>query len=342
MVTKRMTEHTYHAAGVDLAAARELKRRIAAIATPTHGPQVLGGVGAFGAMYELSGYREPVLVSSTDGVGTKLKIAAMMGSYDTIGEDLVNACVNDVILSGAEPLFFLDYVAVGTLDPDIIEVLLAGMARACREVGCALIGGETAQLPGVYADGDFDLAGFAVGVVEKSEVPDFSTVSEGDVLLGIPSNGLHTNGYSLVRHALDLDNDPSPLGEYHPELGKTLGEALLAPHRSYYQMLRPAFTLVKGMAHITGGGLVENVPRALPESLAARLDTSSWRLPPIFTVLQEKSDISREEMYRVFNMGMGMVLVCEPSKAAEVVALLPEASVVGEVIPATDERVEIL
>ena len=337
-----MTEHTYKAAGVNLDAAQDIKQRIGAIVTPTHGPEVLGGVGAFGAMYQLSGYKEPVLVSSTDGVGTKLKLAVMMDSYDTIGVDLVNACVNDVIVSGAKPLFFLDYIAVGSLRPDVIEALLEGMARACQEVDCALIGGETAQMPGLYAKDDFDMAGFVVGVVEKSAMLDSSNIREGDVLLGIPSNGLHTNGYSLVRHTLGLDDDPSPLREHHPELGQTLGDALLMPHRSYYRMVRPAFPLVKGMAHITGGGLIENVPRVLPEGLAARFDTDTWKVPPVFTVLQEMSNITRDEMYRVFNMGLGMVLVCERSKADEITALVPEARVVGEVTRSTDERRVVL
>ena len=332
-----MTDHTYSAAGVSLDAAQEIKARIKDIAAPTHGPQVLGGLGGFGALYQLSGYREPVLVSSTDGVGTKLKIAGMMDAYDAIGEDLVNACVNDVVACGATPLFFLDYIAVGPLVPEVVEVLLEGMARACNEVGCALIGGETAQMPGLYAEGELDLAGFAVGAVEREALPDHSSVVAGDALVGIPSNGLHTNGYSLVRHALGLEDDPAPLREFHPELGRTLGEALLVPHRSYYRTLRPLFPLVKGMAHITGGGLVENVPRVLPDGLAARFDTTAWQAPPIYSVLGELTSIPTEEMYRVFNMGLGMVLVCEEARVDEIIALVPEATVVGEIVPATGE-----
>ena len=337
-----MIEHTYEAAGVNMDAAQNVKQRIKAIATPTHGPEVLGGIGAFGAMYQLSGYREPLLVSSTDGVGTKLKLAAAMGRYGTIGEDLVNACVNDIIVCGAKPLFFLDYIAVGKLVGDVVEALLNGMALACREAECALIGGETAQMPGLYKADDLDLAGFVVGVVEKSAVLDPTTVRAGDILIGVPSSGLHTNGYSLVRHVLGLDDDPSPLFESHPELGETLGEALLQPHRSYFQMLRPLFPIVKAMAHITGGGLVENVPRVLPEGLAARFDTETWEAPPIFPVLQEMGGVVRDEMYRVFNMGLGMVIVSEGSRADEVMSLAPEARVVGEVIPATDDRRVIL
>ena len=337
-----MAEHTYKAAGVDLDAAQDLKRRIKAIAAPTHGAEVLGGIGAFGSMYQLSGFREPVLVSSTDGVGSKLKLAAMMDRYEAIGEDLVNACVNDVIVCGARPLFFLDYIGVGRLEADIVEVLLEGMARACREVECALIGGETAQMPGLYAEGDLDLVGFAVGVVEKSAILDPSSIREGDALVGIASDGLHTNGYSLVRRILGLDEDSSPLGTTHSQLGQTLGEALLRPHRAYYHAVRPVFSLVKGMAHITGGGLVENVPRVLPEGLAARFDTASWQVPPIFSLLQAMGNVSLDEMYRVFNMGLGMVMVCEPSRSEEVVSLVPDAKIVGEVTPAADDRRVIL
>ena len=337
-----MTQHTYRAAGVDLELAQDIKRRIQSIVTPTHGPEVLASDGAFGAMYELAGYSNPVLVSSTDGVGTKLKLVSLMDRYGTIGEDLVNACVNDVVVCGAKPLFFLDYIAVGELVPKVAEQLVQSMAGACQELGCALIGGETAQMPGVYADGDLDLAGFAVGVVEKSALLRPGSVQEGDVLLGLPSNGLHTNGYSLVRHSLGLDDDPAPLMEFHPELGQTLGDALLTPHRSYYQAVRPAFPLLSAMAHITGGGLPENVPRALPEGLAARLDTTSWPGPPIFTLLQEMTNIDRDEMYRVFNMGLGMVLVCDRSRAGDVMSAVPEAVVVGEVVAETDGRRVVL
>lgn len=333
-----LTEHTYKAAGVDIDAADRFTNKLKAIVSPTHGPEVLGGVGAFGAMYHLTGYREPVLVSSTDGVGTKLRLAQLMGRYDTIGEDLVNACVNDVIVSGARPLFFLDYIAVGKLDPDALEPVVQGMARACEESGCAMIGGETAEMPGLYGEGDLDMAGFVVGVVEKGDILGASRVSEGDLLIGVPSNGLHTNGYSLVRHALGLEDDPSPLSEHHPSLGGTLGEALLKPHRSYAGTLKPALRLANAIAHITGGGLPGNVPRVLPDGLAARFDASAWQAPPVFTVLQEITNVSRDEMYRVFNMGLGMVIVCDKARAADVIAAIPEAGVVGEVVSATDDR----
>lgn len=333
---------TYVAAGVDLDAARSVKERIKAIAAPTYGPQVLGGVGGFGALYALTGYREPVLVSSTDGVGSKLKIAALMGRYGDIGYDLVNLCVNDIVVSGARPLFFLDYIAMGRLDADTVEALVAGMARGCREAGCALVGGETAQMPGLYAEGDFDLAGFVVGAVERSDLLDGSSIREGDRLVGIPSNGLHTNGYSLVRRILGLEADPSQLREHRPELGEALGDALMAPHRPYYPLVAPALPLLKGMAHITGGGLFKNVPRVLPDGLAARFDRDTWRVPPVFTFLQERGNVAAVEMYRVFNMGLGMVMVCGPDRAAEVEALVPGSRSVGEVVRATgDHRVTV-
>ena len=332
-----MEQITYKQAGVNLDAAQDIKERIKSIVSPTHGAQVLGGVGGFGALYRLGGYKDPVLVSSTDGVGTKLKLAIMMDRYDTIGEDLVNACVNDIIVCGAQPLFFLDYLAVAALDNDVIAALIAGMARACKQAECALIGGETAQMPGLYADGDFDMAGFVVGAVERDSILDGSGIRPGDAIIGIPSNGLHTNGYSLVRHALGLDDDPSALNEVVPELahgttkGVTLGDALLTPHPSYVDAVRPVLPIIKGMAHITGGGIVENVPRILPEGTSARFDSSTWRVPPIFTLLQERALIASEEMYRVFNMGIGMALVCDSAEVDAVLASVPDAELVGEV-----------
>ena len=328
-----MNQITYKQAGVNLDAAQDIKERIKSIVAPTHGANVLGGVGGFGALYRLSGYDDPVLVSSTDGVGTKLKIAIMMDRYDTIGEDLVNACVNDIIVCGAQPLFFLDYLAVAALDNDVVAALIAGMARACEQANCALIGGETAQMPGLYADGDFDMAGFVVGAVERDRILDGSDIRPGDAIIGIPSNGLHTNGYSLVRHALGIDDDPSALKEVVSELGDgvTLGDALLMPHLSYVDAIRPVLSLVKGMAHITGGGLVENIPRVLPEGASAHFDSSTWRVPPIFTLLQERAAVSREEMYRVFNMGIGMALVCDQAQVDAVLEAVPDAAVVGEV-----------
>ena len=327
-----MNEMTYKAAGVDLDESRRLKRRIRDIAAKTQGPETLAGVGAFGALYALSGYDDPILVASTDPVGTKLKLAIMTGRYEGIGEDLVNACVNDVIVSGAKPILFLDYINMGALRSDVALALVEGMARACAAVGCALIGGETAEMPGVFAEDAFDVSGFVLGAVERADLIDASKTKPGDALIGVPSNGLHTNGYSLVRRVYGLDSDPSPLFKRRPELGETLGEALLMPHPPYYNALRPAFGLAKGIAHITGGGLVENVPRILPEGLAARFEPSSWSVPPIFSLIQRDGGISTSEMRRVFNMGLGMVVVCESGRADEVAALIPNAAKVGEVV----------
>jgi phosphoribosylformylglycinamidine cyclo-ligase len=246
-----------------------------------------------------------------DGVGTKLKVAAMMGRHDTIGQDLVNHCVNDILVQGARPLFFLDYLATGRLSPDVAVAVIEGMARACRLNGCALIGGETAEMPGFYADGEYDLAGFIVGVVERDRLIDGRTIAPGDVLLGLASSGLHTNGYSLARRIV-FEHLGLSVADPVPELGTTVGEALLAPHRSYLPTLAPALEsgAIKGLAHITGGGLTENLPRILPPGTAARVDRSAWRPPPIFGFLQRGGRVPDDDMYRTFNMGIGMIVVC--------------------------------
>ncbi len=327
-----MPGETYLAAGVNQAAARSAKKTIGALASATHGPNVIGGVGFFGGMYRLHGYRRPVLVSSTDSPGTKLMLATLTGRFESVGIDVVNHCVNDVFVSGASPLFFLDYLGVGRLMPERAEALVRGVAEACSAVGCALIGGETAELPGIYPEDGFDLAGFAVGVVEEDAILDGSTIVEGDALLAVPSNGLHTNGYSLARRVFGVDDNPSVLDRRPPELGVTLGEALLEPHRCYYPLLEPALPAIKGMAHITGGGLPENVPRILPAGLGARFDTSAWQVPPIFTLIREAGRVEADEMYRVFNMGVGMVLACSPERADEVLQLVPEAIPAGVVV----------
>ncbi|MDE2860235.1 MAG: phosphoribosylformylglycinamidine cyclo-ligase [Chloroflexota bacterium] len=334
-----MAGETYLAAGVNLGAARQATEAIKTLAESTHGPNVIGGVGFFGGMYRLQGYRQPVLVSSTDSPGTKLMLATLTGRFESVGVDVVNHCVNDVFVSGATPLFFLDYLGVGRLVPERAEALVRGVAEACRAVGCALIGGETAELPGIYPEDGFDLAGFAVGVVEEDAILDGSTIAEGDVLLAVPSNGLHTNGYSLARRVFGVDDNPSVLDRTVPELGATLGEALMEPHRCYYPLLEPVLPLISGMAHITGGGLPENVPRILPAGLGARFDTSAWRVPPIFTLIQEEGGVEPDEMYRVFNMGVGMVLACSPERADEVLRLVPEAVWAGEVV--ADEGVTL-
>ncbi len=329
---------TYKNAGVDFTAADAAKQRITSLAAATHGHDALGGIGGFGGLFRLSGYRDPVLAAGTDNVGTKLKIALAMGQFEDLGHDVVNACVNDVITCGAKPLFFLDYIATGKMDPDLAEEIVRGIAGACIENGCALIGGETSELPGLFAPGEFDLSGFAVGAVEKDDILDGSTIRKGDSLIGIPSNGLHTNGFSLVRHSLGLDDDPSPLHERYDELSGSLGQALLRPHKAYYPIVRPAVGLLKGMAHVTGGGLRDNVPRMLPDGLGAHFDSTTWSVPPIFTLLQELSAIEPDEMYHVFNMGLGMVLACDRENAERVCSLAPGARVVGEVVQAQGEK----
>ena len=329
---------TYLSAGVDLETLDEIKDKIVAFARITHGPEVIDSGGGFAGMYQLAGYKNPVLVSSTDSVGTKLRIASLLGHHESLGTDLVNLNVNDILTRGAKPLFFLDYISMGSLDVQRTDALLRGMAWACRESGCALIGGETAQMPGIYEADAFDLVGFVVGAVERESLIDGSTISDGDVLLGIPSSGLHTNGFSLVRHVFQTDPDGAVLHRRYDELNHTLGEELLIPHRCYYPLLDPVLPLIKGMAHITGGGLEGNVPRVLPAGLAARLHMGSWNVHPIFSIIQREGKVEQEEMFRVFNMGLGMVLACAPQKVGELQQRVPEARVVGEVITQPDER----
>jgi len=290
----------------------------------------LSGVGFFGGLFEFKGYQQPVLVSSVDGVGTKLKIALALAKHDTIGIDIVNHCVNDILTCGAEPLFFLDYIATGKLVPEQVESIAKGLAQACREVGCALIGGETAEMPGVYAEKDYDLAGFIIGVVEKERIIQGKTIVAGDTIIGLPSSGLHTNGYSLVRKL--FGEAKSPLDVHYPELGRTLGEELLEPHRCYYHQLKPLLPFIKGMAHITGGGLIGNVPRVLPQDLAAQFHRQAWTVLPVFKLIQKRGNVAQDEMYRVFNMGIGMVLICSPKDTNKLTKQLPEAKVIGEVV----------
>ncbi|MEX0786202.1 MAG: phosphoribosylformylglycinamidine cyclo-ligase [Dehalococcoidia bacterium] len=340
---------TYAAAGVDIAAAQRFVERIRDITKSTHRPEVLAGVGPFAGLFQLGSYREPVLVSSTDSVGTKVKIATLLGRFDTVGVDLVHQNVNDVITAGAEPLFLLDYIASATLNADDKTALVEGVASACRDAGCALIGGETADMPDVYAPGDFDLVGFVVGVVERDHIIDGSTIAAGDALLALPSNGLHTNGYSLARRAFsvgiggDEAAERARLNRHEPELGTTLGEALLTPHSQYWPALRPALPMLKGVAHITQGGLEENVGRVLPSTVGARFDRSTWPVPPIFGLLQRAGNIADEEMWRTYNMGLGLILAVDPSDVAAVRAALPTALVVGEVVAADGdgERVRV-
>jgi len=290
----------------------------------------LSGIGFFGGLFEFKGFKQPVLVSSADGVGTKLKIASALAKHDTIGIDLVNHCVNDILTCGAEPLFFLDYIAMGKLVPEQVEAIVQGLAQACRDAGCALIGGETAEMPGLYTGEDYDLVGFIVGVVEKDRLLPAKTIAVGDTIIGLPSSGLHTNGYSLVRKIFG-ETKPA-LDAYYPELGRTLGEALLEPHRCYYHQLKPLLPMIKGMAHITGGGLIDNVPRVLPQGVAAEFSSQAWAIPPLFQLIQQRGNVDQNEIYHVFNMGIGMVVICSPDNADQFTQALPEAKAIGEVV----------
>jgi phosphoribosylformylglycinamidine cyclo-ligase len=332
----------YALAGVDIRLADKVKRTIARQAKTTLGPSVLGGPGFFGGMFRLKGYRKPVLVSSADGVGTKLKIAALLNRYDTVGIDLVNHCVNDILCCGAKPLFFLDYIAMEKIKPKQIKEIISGIIKACQAVNCCLIGGETAQMPGIYSKGNYDLVGFIVGVVEEKDIIDSSSITAGDALLGLPSSGLHTNGFSLVRKVFALDSSPSHLNKFYPQLGKTLGEELLQVHHCYYHELKPVLHLIKGLAHITGGSFEGNIPRILPQKLAAYIRKHSWEVPAIFKLIQEKGKLDEAEMYRVFNMGIGMVLICSTEHLSQLTTFLPHAKLIGEVIkPKDGQRVII-
>ena len=310
----------YREAGVDISAADAAKARIKGLAKATFNASVLTEIGSFGGMFrpDLSQYREPVLVASTDGVGTKIKVAILAGVHDTVGYDLVAHCVDDILVQGATPLFFLDYVALGRMDPVKVEQIVSGFSRACAEFSCPLIGGETAEMPGTYAEDDYDLAGFIVGVVEREKALPRG-VREGDVLLGLPSAGLHTNGYSLARKVL-LEALGHRVDTHLPELGTTVGKALLAPHRSYLAALEPLLERdkVRALAHITGGGFPGNIPRVLPEGLGARLRRGSWEVPPLFRLIQKGGGVSDEEMERTFNMGIGMIVVVSPGDLHEV------------------------
>jgi phosphoribosylformylglycinamidine cyclo-ligase len=311
----------YRQAGVDIEAGEAAKQRIKHLAQGTFNSSVLTSIGSFGAMFrpDLGRFAEPVLVASTDGVGTKVKIAQLVGRHDTVGEDLVNHCINDILVQGATPLFFLDYVAFGRVDPDRVAAVVSGIARACAQHGCPLIGGETAEMPGTYAADDYDVAGFIVGVVDRAKALTGARVQDGDVLLALPSSGLHTNGYSLARRAL-LDAGGLDVHEHVPVLGTTLGDALLVPHRCYLPALEPLLERgkVRAMAHITGGGFDGNIPRVLPDGLGAVVRRGSWPVPPLFRLIQEKGKVAEAEMYKVFNMGLGMVLVVSPGDLHDV------------------------
>lgn len=339
-------QQSYKAAGVDIDAAEALVERIKPLARSTDRPGVMAGIGGFGGLFDLkaAGYQDPILVASTDGVGTKLKIAIETGQHRTIGLDLVAMCVNDLVVQGAEPLFFLDYFATGKLDVDMAAQILDGVAEGCRQAGCALLGGETAEMPGFYAAGDYDLAGFVIGAVERTGLIDGRTIAEGDIVLGIASDGVHSNGYSLVRRIVEQAaltwEAAAPFSN-----GQTLGTALLTPTRIYTKGFRTPG--IKGLAHITGGGLIENIPRVLPEGLGVELDAASWPFLPVFQWLKDAGNMTDEEMARTFNCGLGMVALCAAEDAAVLQSALEQAGekvyTVGRVIRAADgQRVHIL
>lgn len=333
----------YRSSGVDIDAGHDVVRRIRALARETRTPGVLSDLGSFGGLFAIdpSGRDDTVLVASADGVGTKLKVAFLARRHDTVGEDLVNHCVNDILVQGATPLFFLDYLATGRLAPEVAVAVVEGIARGCRANGCALLGGETAEMPGFYADGEYDLAGFIVGRVARSAVIDGRAIAPGDVFVGLSSSGLHTNGYSLARK-IAFETLGCSVDTFVDELGTTVGEALLAPHRSYLPALRPLLErrssapgggpLLKGLAHVTGGGITDNLPRILPPGVGARIDTRAWQVPPIFKWLGAGGHVPHDDMYRTFNMGIGMIAACT---AADVPVLLGAleadgARVIGE------------
>lgn len=331
-------ELTYKSAGVDIDAMAGAIHQMKESVRSTYTSSVLTDVGAFGGMFSLRGVGcdDPVLVSSIDGVGTKVKIASLVGKYDTIGADLVNHCINDILVQGARPLFFLDYFATARLEQRVLVDVVKGMADACRDAGCVLIGGETAEMPGVYREGEFDLAGSIVGVVERSRIIDGSLVTAGDVVIGLASSGLHTNGYSLVRKLL-LEQCEMKVDQYVPELGKVLGDELLEPHRCYYKAVAAIMAEydVNAMAHLTGGGFYDNIPRVLPEDCQVTLERRNWGTQPIFKLIQDRGGISDKEMYRTFNMGVGLVMITPKEQAVDIVAKLIElgetAWIIGEV-----------
>lgn len=341
---------SYEESGVNLEAGYEVVSRIKPIVASTRRPGCMGGIGAFGGMFDLGSlnYRHPVLVSGTDGVGTKLKIAIELGKNDTVGIDAVAMCVNDILAQGAEPLIFLDYIAVGKNEPRVVEEIVAGVAEGCRQAGCALVGGETAEMPGMYEPGDYDIAGFSVGAVEKDELIDISNVKEGDILIALPSSGVHSNGFSLVRKI--IADKKLNLRNVYPELEEnaTLGEVLLRPTVIY---VKPVLALLKnvkvnGIAHITGGGFYENIPRILPEGLMALINLKSWDIPPLFEFLEKEGGISHAEMFNIFNMGVGMILEVRDSDAEKSIDFLRQngqmAWRIGKVVKSTDgKRVDL-
>ncbi|MDX9971745.1 MAG: phosphoribosylformylglycinamidine cyclo-ligase [FCB group bacterium] len=339
MPEKKKPSLSYRDAGVNIDAWNQAFKSLGGIVKKTYDDNVLQDIGSFGAMYnfDMKNMEEPVLVSSVDGVGTKLKLAFMTGRHDTVGVDLVSHCVNDILVQGAKPLFFLDYFAVGKLDPEVVVQVITGLSNGCRYAGCALIGGETAELPDMYNEGEYDLAGTIVGVVDRKNIVDGSTIKEGDVIIGLASTGLHTNGYSLARKIV-FEVAGLGVNDAIPEVGRTVGDALLEPHRSYARTMQILMKVVrvKGMAHITGGGITDNLPRTLPQGLGAEIDLGSWVVPPLFKFLRDTGNVEALEMLRTFNMGMGFLVVVpakDADKAMETLTMSTEhPRIVGRVI----------
>ena len=327
-----MTKSDYASSGVSIDAGNHTVDLIKEAVHSTYTQSVLSGLGSFGGLYDASVLKEfnkPVLVASTDGVGTKVKLASSVGRYRGIGHDIVNHCINDILVQGARPLFFMDYFATSKLNPEQTAEVVTGIAEACKESGMALLGGETAEMPGVYRDGEFDVAGTIVGILEKDRILPRPNLLAGDLILGLPSSGPHTNGYSLIRKVFD----GADLEAVIPELGCSLADALLAPHRSYFNALYPHLDKVKALAHLTGGGFIENIPRILPENLNAVIHQGSWQVPPVWKLIQEKGNISTEEMYRVFNMGIGMVVIVDKSVVSEFQSSITQPTfVIGELV----------
>ncbi|MBI2619458.1 MAG: phosphoribosylformylglycinamidine cyclo-ligase [Ignavibacteriales bacterium] len=328
---------TYKDSGVDLGAGEETVRRIKSLVRSTFGKNVMSDIGMFGAFYRASfkGIRRPVLVTSVDGVGTKLKVAFAMGRHHTVGQDLVNHCVNDILACGAKPLYFVDYFATGRLSPNVGEKLVGGFVRACRENGCSLIGGETAEMPGLYSDGEYDVAGTIVGVVDEGKIINGKNIKKGDVLIGLPSSGLHTNGYSLARKVL---LERFSINEYFQDLGTTLGDALMWIHRSYFKSVYPLLSRreIRGLSHITGGGIEGNTMRIVPKGLGLKIDWNSWERPALFRLIQTTGNVPEDDMRRTFNLGVGLILVASPSTADRLVAALKKKKekpfVMGEIV----------
>lgn len=324
--------NSYASSGVDIDAGNRAVELMKDSVKATYNESVLAGIGSFGGLFDASALKQmdgPVLVASTDGVGTKVKLAASVGRYRGIGHDIVNHCINDILVQGARPLFFMDYFATSKLNPEQTADVVTGIAEACKESGIALLGGETAEMPGVYRDGEFDVAGTIVGVLERSRLLPRPNLLAGDLILGLPSSGPHTNGYSLIRKVFE----GADLESVIPELGCSLVDALLAPHRSYFNVLYPHLDKVKALAHLTGGGFIENIPRVLPESLSAVINLNAWQVPPLWKLIQDKGNIATEEMYRVFNMGIGMVAIVDKSLASDLQSSISEPTfIIGELI----------